>query len=522
MAQYSIKRGNQLRPQRNDDLYEMFIQADQYGYPVGAHGMGNATLYGAFGEMMTETLTPTFQLDALYGLDPRKFETYSALGGSVDTNGPYMTVSTGTSAFGYGVIRSRRAVRYRPGQGAVARFTAAFTAGLAGYTQRAGFFTQEQALQVGYNGDQWGILRSNGGKATIYELTISAASTGAETVTITLNGTAFPISVGAGTIAQNAKAIEAETFAGWIIEHGPTYVRFLSESVGPNPGVFSVSSTGTFAGTMVELQPGVNHTEEWIYQSDFNLDRLDGKGPSKILLDPTKLNVFQIDFRWLGAGQIRFAIENPINGDMVFFHHIHYSNRFTDVHLDNPSLKIGYVAYSTGGTGTDVMVYGASMMGGIQGQIVFNESTNSHAVSRSGGMTSGGTTYHLLSVHNRLILNNKINSREIILSQISAGATTSASTPVVVSIYFNQDIAGGHSHVPVDETWSTAYVSTDETTITPNTRPLVTFILQPGSTETIDLTPLRIVIPPNNHITVGMKASGTMSNADATLTWIED
>ena len=522
MAQFN--KNTQGLLSSNKTLYEMNIPADQYGFPMGSHGMGHATLYGAFGEMMTETLTPTFQLDALYGLDPRKFETYSALGGSVDTDGPYMVVNSGTSQFGYGVIRSRRAVRYRPGQGAVARFTAMFTAGTTGYTQRAGFFTQEQALQVGYNGEQWGILRANGGKAAIYELeiTVAAASPDPQDVTITLDGTPFVVSVDAGTIAENAKQIGEATFTGWIAESGPTYVRFLKGSLGPTAGAFSVSSTGDLVGNVTQLQAGVAQVENWIYQSDFNLDPLDGTGPSGVTLDPTKLNVFQIDFRWLGAGQIRFAIENPINGDMIFFHHIHYGNQNTTVHLDNPSLKIGYVAYSTGGTGTNVSVTGASMMGGIQGNIVFNDATNSAAVTRSGGMTSGGTTYHLLSVHNRLILNDKINSREIILAQISAGAVTSASTPVIVYIYFNQDIVGGHTHVSVDETWSSAYTSTDTTTITPTTAPVVTFILQPGSTETIDLTPLRIVIPPNNHVTIGMKAGGTMSSADATLTWIED
>lgn len=516
-------RDNQQYLDNNKTLYEAVKTVDQYGYPTGAHGMGSATEYTAFGETLIAPLTPVFQLDALYGLDPKKFETYISGSGSVDTNGPYMEASTGTSAFGYGVIRSRRAVRYRPGQGAVARFTAAFTTGVAGYTQRAGFFTQEQALQIGFDGEQFGILRQNGGKAHIQELTITSGTSGTESVTITLNGVDHVLSVPAGTIAQNAKYIGEQSFSGWITESGPTYVRFLSTAVGPNAGAFTSSVvTGTFAATMTTLQAGVVHTDDWTYQADFNLDTLDGNGVSGVILDPTKLNVYQIDFRWLGAGEIRFAIENPINGDMIFFHHIHYSNRYTTVHIDNPTLKLGYVAYSTGGTGTDVVVRGASMMGGIQGNIIFNEITNSYAATRTSGMNSGGTKYHLLSLHNRLIQNNKINSREIILSQISAGAVTSASTPVTLSIYFNQDIVNGHTHVPIDENWSSAYISTDATTIVATVPPAFTFILQPGSTETIDLRPLRIVIPPNNHITVGIRSDGVISNAAATLTWLED
>ena len=67
---------------------------------------------------------------------------------------------------------------------------------------------------------------------------------------------------------------------------------------------------------------------------------------------------------------MRYAIENPLNGDMIFFHHEHYSNRNTDVHLDNPSLKIGYVAAElNGNSGAGVTVSGASMLGAIEGLV---------------------------------------------------------------------------------------------------------------------------------------------------------
>ena len=167
MAQFSVTRQNYYPTKQNADVVEMFIPTDQYGFPAGPQGMGNLSAHSAFGEPISVPITPVFQLDALYGLDPNKFETYSATGGSVDNDGPLMQCNTGTSLGGYGVIRSRRTVRYRPGQGAMARFTAAFTQGVSGYTQRAGFFTQEQALQVGFDGTQFGILRQNGGKAPI-------------------------------------------------------------------------------------------------------------------------------------------------------------------------------------------------------------------------------------------------------------------------------------------------------------------------------------------------------------------
>jgi hypothetical protein len=170
------------------------MQADQYGNIINE----GATHRSAFGEQIAIPITPVIQLDGLYGLSEKNFETFSATGGSADTTNTLMRVQTGTSIGGYGVLRSRRAVRYRPGQGAMSRFTAAFTqsapgVGVAGYTQRAGFFTQEQALQIGYDGENFGILRQNEGKAHIETLTVSAGAGSAGNITLTLNGTPYVV-----------------------------------------------------------------------------------------------------------------------------------------------------------------------------------------------------------------------------------------------------------------------------------------------------------------------------------------
>jgi len=513
--------GNPIPVSRNTTVNSLsnplYVSGEIETKPGGAAGTS------AFGEPISAQINPVFQLDAIYGLNPEKFETYSALGGGVDLDGPLMTCNTGTSQYGYGVIRSNRVVRYRPGQGALARFTAAFTTGTAGYTQRAGFFNQEQALQIGFNGTEFGVLRENGGKASIYKLTVTSAATGNETVTITLNGVATNIAVTAGTTAHNSQEIGSSSFAGWIVEYADSTVNFLSSSVGPKAGAFTVSSTGTFAGTMTELQVGVNHTSNWTPQSSFNVDPLDGTGPSGMVLDPTKLNVYQINFRWLGVGEIRYAIEDPNTGDMRFFHHEHYTNRHLVPHLDNPSLKIGYVAASLGGTGTNVVVNGASMMGAIEGNINTTSFPDSASNTRTSGMNTGGTYYHMLTVHNRLLLNNKINTREIILDSISVGGLSAASPPIKVLLYRNATLAAPFQWNYNNETWSTALYSTTASTLNPASyKPLYQFLVSPGAASTIDLTNSRIVLPPNSTVSVVIVGSGVISQADVTLNWLED
>ena len=520
MAQWNKNIQDYLNQERT--LFEVYMCADRYGNIDGCHGTASAN--SAFGESISVPVTPVLQLDGIYGLNSERFELYTSSTG-ITTSNTLMTVKTGTGAGGYAVIRSKRAVRYRPGQGALARFTAMFDTGRTGYTQRAGFFTQEQALQVGFNTNgRFGILRENGGKAHIHRFHVTNAASGTENITVTLAGVAKTVSIPTGTTVQNSTGIGTNTFPGWVVDYNDSEIIFLSESVGPKTGTFSIASSGTLVATSTTAQTGVNHTSNWTYQEDWNFDTLTGVGgtsnPSGVTLNPQKLNVYQINFRWLGVGEMRFAIENPITGDMMPIHHIHYSNKNDDVHLDNPSLKIGYVAAEmTGNTGLGVTVSGASMMGAIEG--IINTTTFPVAVSRSktGNMNTTDTIYHLLTIKGNLIANNKINTREILIKRLTGGATASASAPCFLYLYINPTYSTNRlDFTPVGN--ATSY-STSDATITGGT-PIAMFNLASGAPDTFDLDNLRIALPPQVNLAVAMSSSNVIQQADCAITFIED
>jgi len=519
MAQWNKNNQDYLNQERS--LFEVYMCADRYGNIDGCHGTASGS--SAFGENVSVPITPVFQLDGLYGLNSDRFETYS-FGTGVTTSNTLMEASTGTGAYGYGVIRSKRSVRYRPGQGALARFTAQFSGSVEGYTQRAGFFAQEQALQVGFNTNgRFGILRENGGKAHIHRFSITTPASGTENITVTLAGVATTVTIGSGTATQNATGIGTNTFPGWITDYSNGFIDFLSTSVGPKSGTFSIVSNGDFVATSTTAQSGVNHTSNWTYQEDWNYDTLTGAGgttnPSGITLDPTKLNVYQINFRWLGVGEMRFAVENPDTGDMMPIHHIHYSNRNNTVHLDNPSLKIGYVAANLDGNpGVGVTVSGASMMGAIEG--IINTTTLPLAAFRtkSGGMNDTGTKFHLLTIKGGMIVNNKINTRELIIKKISALTTASSSSPCFIYLYLDPTTADPLNFTPLGN--ASSYSRTD-TTITAGD-PMAVFCVTSGAPETIDLDALRIVLPPQRKLTMAISSESVLQKADCAITFIED
>jgi hypothetical protein len=73
-------------------------------------------------------------------------------------------------------------------------------------------------------------------------------------------------------------------------------------------------------------------------QSSWNIDRLDGSGPSGLTLDVTKAQIFVIDVEWLGVGSVRCGF--VINGSTYYVHKFDHSNLINSVYMSTPNLPI--------------------------------------------------------------------------------------------------------------------------------------------------------------------------------------
>ena len=484
------------------------------GKPVLRVNAYSPSQTSAFGEPYAIQPQPIVQLDAIYGIDnPLQFQTYSALGGSVTTANSEFVVASSSTQYSYGVLRSRRFMRYRPGQGAMSRFACRFTQGVANTSQRAGLFNQEQGYQIGYNGDEFGILHYYGGKAHIETLTITTAPTATQTATITLNGVAKTVSLVSESAVLAAARIARETFPGWLVEAYDNTVVFLYEgALAPLGGAFSFSSTGDAVGTMATTQTGVVGTEDWIPQSEWNGDL----ASAGFTLDPTKFNVYQISFRWLGAGEIRFAMENPLTGDFLVLHHIHWTNRNTMLHTENPSFKIGFVAYNLGGGA--VTVYGGSLMMANEGTIF--ENTYPRAAYASKTNLASNTLHHLATLYNPLIQDGKINTREVTIENI--GIAFQGNDPLNIVCYIDAPLATGNQQFNSGvNTLSKSSLVTGTISQTAN-QPILAFTLPINGSGNFDITPYRIVISPGATFSIAVISGQSISQIAASLIGQQD
>ena len=89
-------------------------------------------------------------------------------------------------------------------------------------------------------------------------------------------------------------------------------------------------------------------------QADWNIDKLDGKGPSGAILDLTKAQLVAVPFLWQGVASVKFGLE--IGNKLIYVHEVETANVSEVVYMRNPSLPIRYEIRNTGAvTGTASM-----------------------------------------------------------------------------------------------------------------------------------------------------------------------
>jgi hypothetical protein len=77
-----------------------------------------------------------------------------------------------------------------------------------------------------------------------------------------------------------------------------------------------------------------------IAQANWNVDPLDGSGPSGLVLDITKAQIFFMDIEWLGLGTVRTGF--VINGQFVPCHYFHHANVIASTYITTASLPLRY------------------------------------------------------------------------------------------------------------------------------------------------------------------------------------
>lgn len=157
---------------------------------------------------------------------------------------------------------------------------------------------------------------------------------------------------------QLSGTIEARFNSGEVIGTGTIFLSQLDRNDrivirGQTYKVVNVSSNN-----VLHIQPPysgesksniiVSKIEELrIPQSEWNIDKADGNGPSGFNLDLTKMQMAYIDYSWYGAGKVRYGFKG-VNGDVNYFHELVHNNIKTEAYLRSGNLPSRYEVENKG------------------------------------------------------------------------------------------------------------------------------------------------------------------------------
>ena len=124
----------------------------------------------------------------------------------------------------------------------------------------------------------------------------------------------------------------------YVVIRGQSYRVLAIDDLSATPN-FTISPS--YRGASAD-HVTISKTEELrIPQSQFNIDTLDGNGPSGYNIDLTKMQMWYIDYSWYGAGFIRWGVRGP-DGDVIYAHKMPNNNVNTEAYMRSGNLPARY------------------------------------------------------------------------------------------------------------------------------------------------------------------------------------
>lgn len=81
-------------------------------------------------------------------------------------------------------------------------------------------------------------------------------------------------------------------------------------------------------------------------QASWNIDKMDGTGPSGVVFDQTKAQILLIDLEWLGVGSVRIGF--VVDGQVYYCHQMNHANSLDTVYMTTANLPLRYEIANTG------------------------------------------------------------------------------------------------------------------------------------------------------------------------------
>lgn len=268
-----------------------------------------------------------------------------------------------------------------------------------------------------------------------------------------------------------------------------------------------------YNGTDLVINRRKDGTNNFTTQANFSEDKLDGTGPSGMTIDTSKGNVFQIQYQWLGFGEIGFFIENQFTGSLFVFHRIKYTNSNTFSSISNPILPFQAESINTTNNTDIVLKVGSCSL--------YSEGVPSgtmYLVHGANNTKSGiSTLTNIITIRNNATYAGANNLLRIQPLIVSAGAD--GAKPSNILCVQNATLGGSPSFVDFNSNSSPVSIDTAGTTVTGGIN-IASFVVGKTSSDILYLDNFSLRLAPGNTLTI---AASSAANSDVSIgvTWSE-
>ena len=235
--------------------------------------------------------------------------------------------------------------------------------------------------------------------------------------------------------AAGKSQLVLSTFSGFEIEANVTkrIGYFSSNTVAPYnsdlDGLFVESSTGGVSINVYRFGTQVEKTT----QANWNIDTLDGTGPSGVTVDWSLNQILVIDFQFLGVGRVRWYLD--IDGELVKFHESMHANILDTVYMKTPNQPLRWEIRQDGvGSGSMRVICSSVNSEGAIDTIGINRAVDMGIIHVNAN--ASGTKYALIGI--RLKSTHLDSQIDIIRASILSLSTDS----FLWTIMLNPTVAG--------------------------------------------------------------------------------
>lgn len=183
-----------------------------------------------------------------------------------------------------------------------------------------------------------------------------------------------------------------------------------------------------------------------VAQSAFNLDRLDGTGPSGVTFSVSKTHILVMDYQALYVGRVRLGLD--IGGQVIYFHEFNHANIATVPYIQTASLPIR-VGMTASGSATTTMNFICSSAISEGGKV---EDTGFSFGTDFAGTAGNTARAHIVSIRPKTTFNSIAERSHFVLSSIDVLVT--GNSAVVWELCIGQAISGTTTFNDVNATYS--------------------------------------------------------------------